>query len=585
MTAPLAAMAAYPQWINWQEVLAPGKPKPLKIPCDGAGLAIDAHNPQHWGTYDEKSKNGLPLAFVFTENDPFFFVDIDGCLLDSGGWSNVALDLCNRFAGCAVEVSHSGRGLHIFGVSRNLYSGHRTKDSALGLEIYTAKRFVAIGSGQVGNSGTDATDALGQALNDYLPGKSLDVTAANWTTEAVPAWSGPADDDELIAAMLRSKPSAAVAFGSKASLPQLWAADTIALRVAWPDDTGSHTDGFDHSSADMGLMMHLAFWTGRNCDRMKRLFERSALARDDKWHKRPDYQLRTIQNACAVATAVYQRPELTKEPVGVQPVTSYMPEVTVRTGYQFLTIEGCIQHFQGCVYVRDLHKVFTPDGGLISPDQFKASFGGYDFSISLDNPKPTKNAWEAFVENKSVSFPKVHRTAFRPEIPAGAVVNEEGLLLVNTYVPAEIAETNEDVTPFLDLLEKMLPIESDRAIILAYMAAIKQFPGSKFQWAPVLQGVQGNGKTIITDCISKAVGERYTHLPNPRELAEGGGKFTGWLAQKLFIGIEEIHVGGRQEIAEVLKPLITNRRNPRVAIKSPATTVRISCSVRIFWMP
>lgn len=559
MTAPLAAMAAYPQWINWKEVPNPKRPTPDKVPTNDQGWKINPHDPKQWGTYDEKSTNGLPLAFVFTENDPFFFVDIDGCLQESGSWSNLAMDLCNRFIGCAIEVSHNRRGLHIFGVSRNLYSGHRTQDKSLGLELYTKLRFVAIGTGQIGDSGTDATDALGAALNDFLPGKTLDVTAANWTTEPVAEWSGPGDDDELIALMLRAKPSAESVFGSKATLPQLWTGDVAALQIAFPDDKGSHVEAFDASSADMALMMHLAFWTGKNCERMKRLFERSGLIRK-KWHERPDYQLRTITGAVNLSTSVYQRMDLTVQSSGIIPGENFLAQPFMRQGYQFLTVEGCIQHFAGCVYVRDIHKVFTPDGGLIGPEQFKATYGGYDFSISLDNPKPTKNAWEAFVENKSVTFPKVHQTAFRPETPTGTIVNEEGILLVNTYVPAPIAETEDDVTPFLNHLAKLLPNTHDQQILLSYMAAIKQFPGSKFQWAPVLQGTPGNGKTLFMRCVAKAVGERYTHLPNTKELAEGGSKFTAWIENKLFIGIEEIHVRGRIEIAEVLLPLITNSR-------------------------
>jgi hypothetical protein len=89
------------------------------------------------------------------------------------------------------------------------------------------------------------------------------------------------------------------------------------------------------------------------------------------------------------------------------------------------------------------------------------------------------------------------------------------------------------------------------------MAAVVQNPGKKFQWAPLLQGVEGNGKTLLINVLSRSVGLRYTHLPNSRELAN---KFTGWLAGKLFIGIEEVYTADRAELLEALKPLITNLR-------------------------
>jgi hypothetical protein len=121
----------------------------------------------------------------------------------------------------------------------------------------------------------------------------------------------------------------------------------------------------------------------------------------------------------------------------------------------------------------------------------------------------------------------------------------------------QTASTDGDVTPFLTHVEKLFPDTNDRAIILAYMAAVVQHKGVKFQWCPVIQGCEGNGKTLLISCLEQAVGERYTHLPNAQDLSN---KFTGWLRGKLLIGVEEISVSHKVEVLESLKPLITNRR-------------------------
>ena len=90
------------------------------------------------------------------------------------------------------------------------------------------------------------------------------------------------------------------------------------------------------------------------------------------------------------------------------------------------------------------------------------------------------------------------------------------------------------------------------------MAAIVQYIGVKFQWCPLLQGTEGNGKTLFTRCVAFAVGHRYTHLPPANEISE---KFNSWLFEKIFIGIEEIYVPEhKKEILEILKPMITNSR-------------------------
>jgi len=97
----------------------------------------------------------------------------------------------------------------------------------------------------------------------------------------------------------------------------------------------------------------------------------------------------------------------------------------------------------------------------------------------------------------------------------------------------------------------------DQAILLAYMAALVQHPGVKFQWAPLLVGMEGNGKSLLGTVIEHAVGSRYSHKPNAQDI---DNKFNGWLQGKLFICLEEVYTADRANLIEVLKPLITNDR-------------------------
>ena len=228
-----------------------------------------------------------------------------------------------------------------------------------------------------------------------------------------------------------------------------------------------------------------------------------------------------------------------------------------REGWQFLSIDGQIELFKGCIYVQDCHKVFTPDGMLLKPDQFKATYGGYVFQLE-DNAsgKTTKNAWEAFTESQGVQYPIANAFCFRPALASGALIEEEGRVLVNSYIPIMVDQTPGDVGPFLDHLRRVLPIEGDRAILVAFMAACVQHKGHKFQWAPLIQGAEGNGKTLFTRCVAAAIGLRYTHMPPASEIAE---KFNEWLFRKLFIGVEDIYVPDhKKEVLEILKPMITN---------------------------
>jgi hypothetical protein len=619
---PLEALTEYNQFILWKNT--DGK----KLPIDHRTMAPgSAHDSATWLSADEAvylagmCGDSFGVGFVFTEDDPFFFVDIDHCLVD-GAWSATATALMAALPGASVEVSQSGTGLHIIG--RGTCPPHACKNIALGLELYTERRFVALtGERAVGDAGADLSAYLPHVVSTYYPPKHADG-GAGWTDEPCGGWSGHTDDGALIAAALRSAGAASV-FGGRAAFADLWTANADALSVAYPDSGDRQWDG---SSADAALAQHLAFWTGKNCERIREIMQQSELVRD-KW-AREDYLYRTILNACAMQEDVHnpeapsdntiadengapklsassdaqraygenvraviletasesQRaalcassgpsasakfwienaekrpPELVEMCTPVSeahdPLAAGASDPVVVSGLQYLTTETMMKHFSGCAYVQDAHRVFTPSGAMLKPEQFNATYGGYIFQLDGMGDKTTKKAWEAFTESQAVRFPKAQTTCFRPELPTGSLVSEESRVLVNTYIPIETERTAGDVSPFLLHLEKLLPERHDREIILSYMAACVQHKGVKFQWAPLLQGVEGNGKTLLTRCVTFAVGNRYSHLPPANELNE---KFNSWLFEKLFIGIEEFCVpDNKREIVEIMKPMITNDR-------------------------
>jgi hypothetical protein len=299
----LSALVAWRQWICWRAEPSRTRPGKIdKLPCGPHGAVANAHDPAIWldaataCTLAAAFGEGYGVGFVFTAADPFFFVDIDACL-DAGAWSATAQDLCGRFNGAAVEISQSGAGLHIIG--QGAAPMHRKRNAALGVEFYTEGRFVALtGTSAIGDAGTDHTAALHQLVADYLQPDAANGTGGDWFAawEAARAagvsaeWIGPTDDALLIERALRSQ-SAAAAFGGKASFRDLWEANADALAKAFPDPQRP----YDASCADAALAQHLAFWTGKDCDRIACLMQRSNLKRD-KW-ERPDYLPRTILSA------------------------------------------------------------------------------------------------------------------------------------------------------------------------------------------------------------------------------------------------------------------------------------------------
>ena len=222
------------------------------------------------------------VGFYFTADDPFFFVDIDGAY-ESGQWSPVATDLCNRFKGCYVEVSQSGTGLHIFGTGTPP-ADHANKNVKQHLELYTRERFVALtGTHAIGDAATYVNGELTSAVNEYFTRQTVEGggIVSGWTDRAVDGYSGPENDDELIAKMRASKPNAKKAFNNEAQFADLFDGNMQLIANSYPPETDSE-DLYNGSSADIALANYFSFWTGGDCERIERLMKRSALVRT-KW--------------------------------------------------------------------------------------------------------------------------------------------------------------------------------------------------------------------------------------------------------------------------------------------------------------
>lgn len=544
----LAPIQALNQWLV---VLLAPKPngRTEKYPLNSAtGQPHDAHDPAIWLTHAQATATAtawgsqFTVGFVLTAADPFWCLDIDAALQPDGTWSALSIDLCAALPNTCVEVSQSGRGLHIWG--QGPVPPHSKKNVPLHIELYTERRFIAIGTDAIGDM-TRPCPSIVAVAAAYFPPRAGAVDAPESGPRA--DWNGPLDDEELLRRALQSR-SAAGAFGGKATFADLWTADAAALARAFPSDT----DAYDRSSADAALAQHLAFWTGCDSARIERLMRESALVRD-KWDDREDYLVeRTIGGACGQQRDVLADKKLERASIPANPPGG--PTMTPVTGDTFLSPAGMAELLAGCVYVVDAHRALIPGGHLVKPDQFRAVFGGFTFAMDSRNERTSRNAWEAFTESQVLRAPKADGTCFRPDLPFGTIVLDAGRSRANTYWPVTVPRHAGDVAPFLTHLAKLLPDPRDRKIQLYYMAACVQHQGYKFQWATMLQGVEGNGKTLLSRCVAEAIGRRYVHWPKASKLAK---QFNGWMVGKTFFAVEDIHTSEHIDVIEELKPMIT----------------------------
>lgn len=536
------------RFINWSVI--DGR----KVPVSPSGVPIDPHQPNAWLTEDAARATGLPVGFVLN-GDGIGFLDLDKCY-DGTAWHPHAVALFGMFPMSMAEVSSSGTGLHrLIRVRPEAFAGKRRKFryGDVACEFYVDKRFVAFGpGGWQGDVTCDYTDVLLSVIPD---GEDAEPIAPGRD----PEWAGPEDDDELLRRMLQSRPGLGAAFGNGATVQDLWEARADVLSRIFPSPSGQ---SYDASSADMALMIHLAFWTGRDGPRMDRLFRRSGLMRE-KYERREDYRNETVNRARGRASGVYKDPRGVSaapvQAVASESVTSVTSATTItRPNTTFLTVTEMQEYFRGCVYVRSLHRVMIPGGDLLKPEQFKSFMGGYEFTMShAGGPKAaTTNAFEAFTECKLYDFPKARGICFRPHEEPGVITADE---LVNTYFPASVTVSQGDVSRWLRHVSLMLPNERDQQVLHNYLAVLAQYRGTKMRWAPVIQGVEGNGKGLTVEIARYIVGKEFTYTPRSSDIPK---QFNSWVRNRLLIGVNEVHMEGRRDFLDAIKPLITDEEMP-----------------------
>lgn len=499
MHPSLTGFTAYRQFIVYKLVPSTRRPgKTDKLPCDyRTGQVVSAHDPQYWTDAATAEATATAwgtewgVGFVFTESDPFWFLDIDECLQD-GKWSPLAIELLTLFTGCAVEVSSSLKSLHIFGSGKPPV--HGCKNEPLGLEFYSSGRFVALtGLSAMGNCLADASNILPAFVAKYFPADTSVIDHIGWTSGPAPEWNGPADDAALLMKAMRPSPTSA--FTGKASFADLWTGNAEALAKSYPDKSGEGKP-YDASSADAALAQHLAFWTGKDCDRIERLMRQSALVRD-KWDSHTTYLREfTIQGAVDRQEAVYG--DKVPAVVPVAPGAALGPALTVPSGAaNEYTPEDFWAHLPSHTYInrrdREFHSVESVNGSLAL---FKGQLNGKKPSAWLDLYRAvTQMSWQP-------GYPEIIEGKKSVE---GILKDDVKGKIYNLYKPSDAVASDDDPSPWVNHLTYMYPEEA--AHIIKWMAFRVQNPGTKINHAIVMGGAQGIGKDWTLEALRYAVGD------------------------------------------------------------------------------
>jgi hypothetical protein len=270
-----AELRKRPQWVLWRREERDGKWTKAPWQARQPDRRASSSDSKTWATFTEAIaaiEEADGIGFVFAADDPFFGVDLDGELPEA---DQGAVLLClDTYA----ERSVSGTGYHAIGRGR-LPAVSRNRRGPI--EVYDQGRFIVM-TGEhvkgVPEKIEERQDELERVLDEFLPRRESAAAAVE---------PQPVDlaDEELVERARRATNSSV--------FEQLWRGDIS----GYPS----------HSEADLALCWRLAFWTGRDPERIDRMFRASGLMRE-KW-EREDYRLGTIEEALAGCPETYS-PEL-----------------------------------------------------------------------------------------------------------------------------------------------------------------------------------------------------------------------------------------------------------------------------------
>ncbi|WP_255330554.1 phage NrS-1 polymerase family protein [Paracoccus albicereus] len=573
-------MQPYRQFVVWRLEYRNGNPKATKVPYDPkTGIRASSTDPTTWGYLSDaqqRMEQGgyTGIGFVFAEDDPFCFLDFDDCIDDTGNWID-GTSLWKLFEGSAWEISQSGNGFHVIVTTRDkaALSRHvnkwRRPDGGMN-ECYGSGRFVAFGPhGWQGEP--QPADTM---LQCFVPLRSRGgADPLEWRDRAIDGYDGPSDDDTLLRRMLNSRGGAATIFKTAAPFRALWEGDTVELSKFHPDASGKGKP-FDHSSADMALMNHLAWWTGCDHARMWRLFKRSSLYRPEKERT----ALRALDKAASEKAArgsyLKSREQRMKEAGAIgegERLELITPKMTLDEMSEKLVF---IRHGNGVAdRTRRTAQKMESARTDYSASKHEIETGKIDKETGLPVLK-TVSTFETWRQSEKLT---VDQLTWQPGEDQFCKPLEEHGIAFNTYRPLLLGAApknwKEWINPFVSLVEFLVPMEAERNRFYQWLAHIIQRPFELPHTCYLFfTPAHGTGRGTLAEMLAR-VFKGYAAIGVAPDMAITDG-FNGRLSRKLIATVDEVREGARNphsKEAQAFKSRVneSNRHiNPKFGIQS-----------------
>lgn len=239
----------------------------------------------------------------------------------------------------------------------------------------------------------------------------------------------------------------------------------------------------------------------------------------------------------------------------VRDMTRYeSPEVRIMPGW-----------LKGWVYCQYTEEFFhSTDRRVLTRSAFAASFNRLMLTPSERNEG--KSVPEVTADNAALNLyqvPVVYNRMFMPGLEALYKFN--GIDYANSYSDANIPECPDELTApdqqaihiILSHLDHLFPNDRDRLIFLDFLTYVIQNPGKRINWAILIQGAEGDGKSFFSNLLKVILGMDNVNVIPGQSLEE---KYNPWAEGALVCFIEDVRLHGNNRFDAVnkLKPMITN---------------------------
>ena len=223
--------------------------------------------------------------------------------------------------------------------------------------------------------------------------------------------------------------------------------------------------------------------------------------------------------------------------------------------------EGDAKWAQDWVFVADRDQFFQ-----LGTDRW-LSMLAFNTRFNREIPAPADGslkktaAWTAL---EDLRIPSLDRAHYIPWL--GPRFTMDGSECVNLYTASSVPEAapaltaagvkaRDTVLRHLNLLCGGRQEVVD--VLVHWLAHNVQFPGRKIRWAPLIKGLEGDGKSLIGKLLEATMGTRNVKNISPTVL---NTSFTDWAMGACVGLLEEIRITGhsRYDVLNALKPYVSN---------------------------